>query len=70
MRRTKIICTIGPSVDDKEIFFKVEIEAQFPGGAQNWTQYIRGAFSSQIENSMKLILGLVACNLLWIKMVM
>ncbi|MEO8109515.1 MAG: energy transducer TonB [Ginsengibacter sp.] len=35
--------------DEDKVFTKVEIEAQFPGGASAWTKYVTRAISSNID---------------------
>ncbi len=35
--------------DEDKVFTKVEIEAQFPGGASAWTKYVTKAISSNID---------------------
>ncbi|MGN6532161.1 MAG: energy transducer TonB, partial [Ginsengibacter sp.] len=44
---------VAPPAEKKEdpdkVFTKVEIEAQFPGGAAAWTRYVTRAIQSQID---------------------
>ncbi len=46
---TQVVAAVPKKEDEDQIFTKVEVEAQFPGGPAAWTRYVTKAIQADID---------------------